>query len=550
MAGAMVSSPKAEPGRPGAGPVADADVLLVGCGPVGQVLALLLAGRGWRVVVAEQWAEPYPMPRAVTFDGHAARIIAAAGAADVIAEIGEPTADYVVCNGAGQPLLRIGFRKVGRHGWPDSTSIYQPGLEAALAVRGALLPGLRVLRGRRVVDLAERGEAVEAVTEDAATGRRGALRARWAVGCDGANSFVRGCLGTSMTDFGFAVDWMACDVTPARPADFPPSNLQVADPRGPRVAVSAGPGHRRWEFMRPEGEPASEFGTLASAWRRLGEFGVTPDNATLDRHAMYSIRALCADRWRSGRILIAGDAAHQMPPFAGQGLCAGLRDAANLAWKLDLVLSGGHGEALLDSYEQERKPNVARAIRLSVWLGSLICQSDRAAAAARDAAMLGSAGRAGGAAPELPDTLTAGLVHAGPGGARADAAGTLLPQARVGCGARTGWFDQIVGPGFALLVRDDPAGLLDPALRAFLRGLRARVVRIVPAGAALRPGDVADLDGVYLPWLDSMRALGALVRPDFYLFGVARDPDEVAAMVAGLRSALPARAGRPERMPT
>ena len=374
-------------------PAADppvADVLIVGYGPVGQVLSLLLAQRGWQVVVAEQWPAPYQMPRAVTFDGHAARIIATAGAVDVIARVGEPSADYVIENASGQTLLRIELRQAGRHGWPDSTSMYQPGLEAALAARGASQPGLRVLRGQRVTGLAERelaedGPVVEAVTTDTSTGLQSVLRARWVVGCDGANSCVRSHIGTPMRDFGFSVDWMACDITPFVPSDFPPSNLQVADPAGPRVAVSAGPGHRRWEFMRLPGEDPEEFGRLASAWRRLARSGVTPANARLDRHAVYTIGARCADRWRSGRILIAGDAAHQMPPFAGQGLCSGIRDAANLAWKLDLVLRGGQDGALLDTYECERKANVEGIIRLSVWLGNLICMTGQAEAAERDA---------------------------------------------------------------------------------------------------------------------------------------------------------------------
>ena len=529
-------------------PATDADVLLIGYGPVGQILALLLAQRGWRVMVAEQRPQSSPMPRAVTFDGHAARIIASAGAADVIGQIGEPSADYVVENGAGQALMRIALRRAGRHGWPDSTSMHQPELEAALAARGAREPSLRVLRGHRVIGLAERDPLVEVVTADTSTALRRVLQARWVVGCDGANSFVRAHLGSTVRDFGFCVDWMACDVTPLRPSDFPPSNLQIADPLGPRVAVSSGHGHRRWEFMRLPEEPAEGFGTVASAWRRLATFGVSPANARLDRHAVYTVTAGCADRWRSGRIMIAGDAAHQMPPFAGQGLCSGIRDAANLAWKLDLVLAGRQDATLLDTYERERKANVVQAIRLSVWLGNLICMVDRDAAAGRDAGLLRSAGRSQAGSPELPDNLGGGLVYSEAGGRPAGFAGSLLPQARVSCEEKTGWFDEIAGPGFVLLTREHPAALLDQDLRAFLLGLSTQFVQVVsPEGSSSGPGcrTFADVDDVYLPWLESMRALGVLVRPDFYLFGIGRDPAGLAAMVAGLRDRLGPRASVP-----
>lgn len=523
-------------------PPVDADVLVVGYGPVGQVLSLLLARHGWRVIVAEQQPSAFPMPRAVTFDGHAARIIAAAGAADVITSIGEPSADYVVENGAGLELLRVPLRSMGRHGWPDSTSMYQPDLEAALAAHGARQPNLRVLRGHRVIGVAEQDQRVEVVTEAGpVTPQPHRFLARWVVGCDGANSFVRAHLGTTVSDLGFCVDWMACDVSPFRPEAFPPANLQVADPLGPRVAVSAGHGHRRWEFMRRPDEPPAEFCTVASAWQRLALFGVTPENSRLDRHAVYTVRARCADRWRSGRVLIAGDAAHQMPPFAGQGLCSGIKDAANLAWKLDMVLGGRQDAALLDSYERERKPNATAAIRLSLWLGNLICLVDQAAAAARDAGLHRSAGRSRGAGPDAADHLDDGIVYRGATGGPAAFAGTIFPQAQVGCEGRTGWFDEMAGLGFVLLAREDPAALLARDLRSFLHGLGTQFIQVLPVEGRAAPREgraFTDDDGVYLPWLEAMRALAVLVRPDFYLYGIGRDRTGLAALVAGLRTCL------------
>jgi len=525
-----------------------ADVLVVGYGPVGQTLAVLLAQRGRRVTVVERWPRPYPMPRAVAFDGPSARILASAGITDAIHRIGEPSRDYVVENAAGAELLRVPLRPSGPYGWPDSTSMYQPGLEAALTRRGAGLPGLRVLRGRRAVALAERDGTVELVTEDVGSGVRGVLTARWVVGCDGANSFVRDHgLRTELADSGFALDWMACDVVPHRPEDFAPSNLQVADPARPRVAVSAGPGHRRWEFMRMPHEPAGEFGTTGNAWRLLALFGVDRRNATLERHAVYTFAGRNARRWRRGRTLIAGDAAHQMPPFAGQGMCSGIRDAANLAWKLDLVLAGTADESLLDTYEQERRPHVQRVVDMSVGLGRLICVTDPAAAAERDRRMLGDRARGRGGGGPHDDALAGGFLHHG---GDDGAAGGLLPQAPVARGAERGLFDEVAGGGFVLLTRDDPAALLhDGRARAALDLLGARPVRVLPPGTP--PGDAAgsavvDVDGAYHAWLESREVRTVLVRPDFHVFGAARDRAEAGALLCAAADGL---RGTPRRTP-
>jgi flavoprotein hydroxylase len=525
--------------------VTTGDVLVVGYGPVGQVTAILLAQRGWDVTVVERWPRPYPMPRAVSFDGESARILAAAGVAERMTELGEPSRDYVWENGEGQVLFHVDIAERGWSGWPDSTSMYQPGLEAALAERGEALPNLRVLRGHRAVELSDRGDRVEAVVESADDGET-RLSARWVVGCDGANSFVRETAGCTVTDHGFFSDWLTCDVVPHDPREFHPNNLQVCDPARPRTAVSAGPGHRRWEFMRVPGESVEEFGGVQSAWRLLGLFGMHPGNATLERHAVYTFQARVVDQWRVGRLLVAGDAAHLMPPFAGQGMCSGFRDAANLAWKLDLVLGGVAGERLLDTYTVERRRHVQHAIGMSMHLGRIICQTDPAAARDRDAAMIAARER-GGMASDRPqaavESLAAGLLRAGAGGAPERPAGDLVPQGRVARDGRLGRFDEVAGTGFVLLATRPPHEVLAERQLAFLDGLGARLVHVVPAGAEPSPATgpsltVADADRVYLPYLARHGAAGLLVRPDFYAFGSAPDHDGLAGLVDDLRGQL------------
>ena len=167
--------------------------------------------------------------------------------------------------------------------------------------------------------------------EPAHQGQTETVKARYVVGCDGANSFVREHMGTGLTDLGFFYDWLILDVIPHEEREWRPFNLQMCDPRRPTTVVSGGPGRRRWEFMRLPGETIEELNTEQTAWRLLAPWDLTPGNADLERHTVYTFQARWADRWRNGRILIAGDAAHLMPPFAGQGMCSGVRDAANLA---------------------------------------------------------------------------------------------------------------------------------------------------------------------------------------------------------------------------
>ncbi|MDJ0346859.1 bifunctional 3-(3-hydroxy-phenyl)propionate/3-hydroxycinnamic acid hydroxylase [Streptomyces sp. H10-C2] len=531
------------PVRSGASHEDDADLLIVGYGPVGQVLANLMAQRGWRVTVVERHPRPYTMPRAVAFDGEAARILAAAGVGDHLTRVGEASGDYLWQNGKGEDLLYIGAAEEhGRNGWPESTSMYQPGLESALAARGARIPGLSVLRGFEAVELAEVDDGVELVVQGAG-GERRTIAARWIVGCDGANSFVRDRIGTGANDLGFAYDWLICDVVLHDGREFTPNNLQICDPARPRTQVSAGPGHRRWEFMRLPGESKQELNTVETAWRMLSLFGITRDDGIMERHAVYTFQASCALKWRSRRQLIAGDAAHLMPPFAGQGMSSGFRDAANIVWKLDLVLRGVADESLLDTYTTERWAHVQHAIGMSVNLGKVICQTDPAAAGDRDTIMIATRERNLARPQQSPfQPLTKGLLGRDPDGKRLPGAGDQVPQPRVARGAASGLFDEIVGRGFALVSLDDPRDVLDVGRLEFLESIGAHLVHLLPSGTPAgqaRGGAVVDTEGTCAAYLDGIGARGVLVRPDFYVFGGAVDAEGSLGLVDALRDALP-----------
>jgi flavoprotein hydroxylase len=306
--------------------------------------------------------------------------------------------------------------------------------------------------------------------------------------------------------------------------------------------------------MRVPGESLEEFRGEASAWRLLGLFDITPDTARLDRYGVYTTQACYADTWRSGRVFLAGDAAHVMPPFLGQGMSSGFRDVANLAWKLDLVHRGVADGSLLDTYEVERRAHVQHAIRMSIDSGTVICETDQKKAAGRDAVMLAALRRRTQQrhARSLREAVVDGVLHRTPDGTPAPHAGAPAVQGRVTAGGRTGRLDEVVGSGFVLITRADPAPALDPDATAFLDALGAHRVTVRPADAAPTPAagdgpvtDVVDLDGVHLAWLADANADAVLVRPDFYVFGVAAGPDGPATLVADLRRQVAARALHP-----
>lgn len=503
------------------------DVAIVGQGPVGQTLAILLARRGWRVRAFERFPEPYPLPRAVHFDHEIARVLQAAGVAEALAGRTEPASAYEWRNAEGALLLRIGRDgRRGLSGWPESNMFHQPELERVLAERARALPTLTVERGCAVQALRDTGDGVELELAPAGGGPV-AMRARYAVGCDGANSTVRPALGAVWSDLGFHFDWLVVDVVPHEQRTWSPTNWQLCDPARPTTIVSGGPGRRRWEFMRLPHETIADLDDGATAWRLLAPWDVHPGNARLERHAVYGFRACWADRWRRGRLLLAGDAAHLMPPFAGQGMCAGLRDAANLAWKLDLVLAGRAGEALLDSYPSERLPHVRGAIELSIALGRVICIADPAEAKARDERMAAEAARS--------EPIEARLPPLGPGcfAAGSPAAGELFPQDRVGRDGVTGLFDDVVGSGFALLSPEgDPARHLDPEQAAFFAALGGVCAHVG------EDGPIADLDGGYRRWFRERGVAVALQRPDFHVFGTASSLSGVTSLVSALRDGI------------
>ncbi|MCU1687952.1 MAG: hypothetical protein JWQ81_8691 [Amycolatopsis sp.] len=521
----------------------DVDVAIVGCGPVGLVLGILLAQQGWRVAILERYVNQYPFPRVVAFDGETARNFAAAGLAENLSELGEPVGEYDFQNAAGETLLSMHSPyEPDRLGWPKATVMHQPTFESALRAHAKTLPSLTVRYGHQVERILDKGDRVQ-IFSGGEAGGPDPITAQWVVGCDGANSFVRDSMGVAVTDLQFEHDWLLCDVVFHEPRTFTPNDVQICDPARPTTIVSSGRGHRRWEFMRLPGETIEDLSRAETMWKLLEPYDVTPENADLSRHIVYTFKASIADSWRQGRLLLAGDSAHLMPPFIGQGMCSGVRDAVNLAWKLDLVLRGLSRDRLLDAYHLERDTHVRRTINLSIEVGQMISELDPVAAARRDEVMFAMQKDPAKVDAAVPSyfMLEDGIVRRNAEGAVARLAGDLCPQGRVVRGDRTGLFDDVVGRGFVLITAFDPYLVLDEDDLAFLKQIGAYIVRVMPARTPpkhIKEHEVIDIDSVYLPYLTKSKQVGALVRPDFYLFGTASSRPDVSTLVKELQAQL------------
>jgi 3-(3-hydroxy-phenyl)propionate hydroxylase len=447
-------------------------------------------------------------------------------------------------NANGEVLVHIPAAERGMSGFPDHLSIYQPDIEAAIDARVRSFDSVQVLRGRVLTGL---GQDDEAVSLDLARwdGEQAAgdpddvvtVRASWVIAADGAQSTARGLLGVERDDLGFNERWVNFDSewrgeVPQRFHD----TLQICDPARGRMTMRIGDRRQRFEFAVNEGEDAADLLTPEAAWRLLGDlFEVGEDELTILRRVTYTFEARIAQRWRVGRVFLAGDAAHTMPPYLGQGACSGMRDAANLAWKLDLVLRGRAAASLLDSYEPERRPHATALVHGSIGLGRIANTRDPDAAAARDAAF-----RAGKVPPPpgMP-TLTQGILHRGPDGTLPPGVGGLTPQGLVRRDGVTGRLDDLVGFGFLLVSRFRPADVLTADQLAVLTALGCATVDLT--------GEAEDVDGVLLAFLDSLDADAYLARPDFVLFGAARRADlgTLVEAFSGSLGLLPQPAGAP-----
>ncbi len=506
------------------------DVAVVGFGPSGAVAAGLLGGMGLSVFVCDRQRDVYEKPRAVAVDHEILRVFQQLGIVDKIDAFVEPFTPSVYYGVDGQLIKRLTMVEPPYPlGYTPSNVFTQPPVEAALRARVQSLETTTVSLGTELTGLEQHAGFVtlHLKSDDSSPMQ---VRARYVVACDGASSTVRDLVDIKLEDLAFDEPWLVVDVlvNESGLAKLPTTSVQYCEPERPSTMV-IGPGnHRRWEIsLKPDEDPQQVIKD-EETWKLLSRW-LTPEDGTLWRQASYRFHALVAERWRRDRVFIAGDAAHQQPPFLGQGMCQGIRDVANLSWKLASVLTGAvrgdAAEKLLDSYGLERKRHVQELTERIKAIGAVICERDEVRARERDAQLLAECGGVVRDTPrqDVLPRLEQGLLSAQDHRAR----GTIFPQPWLRQGDKRRRLDDVAGNGWWLVL--DATLAEDPACsRQAVAGLTR-----ISLGDELN-----ETEGVLAAWFRRNECSAAIVRPDRYVYGTAASASELTGLLAELEAEL------------
>jgi 3-(3-hydroxy-phenyl)propionate hydroxylase len=498
----------------------DYEVIIVGYGPVGVTAANLLGGMGVRVAVVEREASVYPRARAISTDDEVIRIWQRIGLAERLKEdmlAGLPI-DFV--DARGRSFLN--FAPVPRgNGHPPQAFIYQPALEQVLREGVCRYPNVEILFAHECQDVAQDGDGVKVTVQNLDDGTVRTIRGAYVIAADGGSSSIRTALNVGFIGRTYEDKWVVIDTKVHRPWDSVDHLRFHCDPARPAVDCPTPLGHHRWEFPMLPGEDEQTLVSDEYIWQLLRRHGRTPDDLEILRAVVYSHHVRFAARWRVGRIFLAGDAAHVMPPWIGEGMAAGIRDVANLCWKLAAALHGELSDDALDSYELERQPHVRDMTKESVRFGRVITERRLALTVLRNIGF-----RAVMRVPPLgayfretkwfPATVyRRGLLNRANG---SRAVGWQLPQPWVctDSGERARLDDVLAGRW--TLLHNGPA-----ASWPTWPTDRAARLQVTPAGSPPALGTIVDADDVLIPWMRRHRATVLAVRPDAIVFTAAGD---------------------------
>lgn len=507
----------------------DADVAVVGYGPSGVTAANFLGQYGISTLAFERAKDIYSRARAVTIDEYTLRMLQQAGLdRALLADMDERTVlrwkTY-----AGKEFLRITPVDSG-FGQPASPQIFQPAVEKTLREGVQRYPDFVTVNfGVEVTGVQQDAEGVSLTVRDRESGDEKIYRVRYLLACDGGSSRVRESLGMDLQGKTKPTTWVIVDAKVKK--WWPERDLLTfwSDAQRPVVDIPLSLNHHRWELPLRGFEKKEDFESREALWKLLEPFGVTGDNVDILQHAFYTHHVLMAEQWRNRRVLLVGDAAHMMPPWAGQGMQSGIRDAHNIAWKLREVLAGRMSGSLLDDYQSEREPHVREMTKLAETLGFFIEEGNPVKVALRNTVLpvLQRLPKIGPVIREFrfkPQPMVkSGLLAQPP--ARGSAIGRMIPQPTVSkAGGERLRFDDALGDGFAVVGIDtDPVTHLSATELATWRDLGAvfctvRTPKSAPAGDA----DLMDYADSIGSWARKHRAKVVILRPDRFVYATDR----------------------------
>lgn len=520
----------------------DTEVVIVGCGPVGALMANLLGLQGIRTLVIERERAEHGEPRAFSCDDEGLRIYQMAGLVERLrADMVE--CDYLDYTGVdGRRFAEVLLDGVDfGSGYGAVNFFYQPRLERVLREGLERFEGVTLALGQEVTALAQDATHVTLTVYDQLTCVTKQVRARYVLGCDGARSTVRRLSGIELEGTSYEEAWLAVSGFASEDALRLRHTRYVCDPRRPTFVGKGAAGDYRMEFMLLPGETAEQMerpGTVAA----LVAPYVDPQRLDISRAVVYKFHNVAAQRWQAGRVFLLGDAAHQMPPMMGQGLVSGLRDAANLSWKLALVLHGSSDPAILASYETERRPHAQTMADISARVASVFLTRRRWQALARDQFFINiqripRVRRFFQRLEFKPRALyQKGLIMGGKRRHRKAVEGTLFPQVRVvASDGSSVMLDDLLGAGFAVISMGlDPREIISQRDDVWSR-LGTRLVQILPSGASVPASasdvtQIVDTTGRLEAWFKRHNAQVAVVRPDRFVF--ATGPREQSHQIA------------------
>ncbi|MFZ3415402.1 bifunctional 3-(3-hydroxy-phenyl)propionate/3-hydroxycinnamic acid hydroxylase [Arthrobacter sp. 3Tela_A] len=483
------------------------DVVVIGGGPVGVTALALLGRAGLTAIGLERETAAWPTARAVHFDGETFRTLQSLGVAERFAEVTLPMASMHIENEAGEVLVSVPTGRLGSQAWHDDLTFHQPDVENLLRAVVHELPGVELRCGSAATAVENFDGGVEVTVRDA-DGRESRILARWVIAADGARSEIRKSLGIRNERIGEDAQWLVVDGILKDSPGLATDMIFLGHHTRPALWIRL-PGERvRMEFMLMPGDNPEDIVTAESV-ERISRGVLPADKFTADRQSIYTFRGRIAEQWRVGNIFLAGDAAHQAPPLFGQGLCAGIRDVANLVWKLDLVKREAADAALLDTYESERKPHARFWVEQAATAAGFIQTTDADVAKQRDEFIRSNPAASAPVSPALGPGL-----HEGGTDKRA---GYLGIQPILADGVR---LDDMVGTHFLVATSPDLYGAVAPELRAQLEDDGDVVVLLDTA----KTGQILEAAG----------AAAVVMRPDHYILGLGDTPQELERIVRSI----------------